>query len=199
MRSSIVQALEPSTVTLHAAECTSNYGYQRGMVHLPSRHYPSPLRTGRQSYSERRGELPGVPERGLGLSMFRTVGYLVDVAVRGAKVRPRLSRGSPLVDGTDELQALRLENPAGTLDVVHQKTGDRSPGEVGVLGIRGAEDLGLAAVRQPEEREFALLVFERESQGVPVEPHHLLVMLGAGADPHQALDNGVRSSLLTFT
>ena len=63
----------------------------------------------------------------------------------------------------------------------------------------GAEDLGLAAVWQPEERELAFLVFERESQGVPVEPHHLLVMLGAGADPYQALDNGVRSSLLKFT
>jgi len=66
-----------------------------------------------------------------------------------------------------------------------------------MLGVRGAEDLGLAAVWQPEERELALLVFERESQSVPVEPHHLLVMLGAGPDPHQALDESVHGSLLS--
>jgi hypothetical protein len=59
--------------------------------------------------------------------MFRYVGYLVDVAVRGAKVRPRLPRGFPLVYGTDELDALSLENPTGTLDVFHQETGDTSP------------------------------------------------------------------------
>ena len=68
--------------------------------------------------------------------MLRSVGYLVDVAVRGAKVRPRLPRGFPLVDGTDELDALRFENPAGTLDVFHQESGDRSSSEVGVLGSR---------------------------------------------------------------
>jgi hypothetical protein len=96
--------------------------------------------------------------------MLRSVGYLVDISVRGTEVRPRLPRGFPLVHGTDELDALRLENPAGTLDVFHQKTGDRSSSEVGVLGVRGTEDLGLAAVRQPEEREFSLLVLERVSQ-----------------------------------
>src|SRR5215210_176913 len=48
--------------------------------------------------------------------MFRFVGSLVDVALRGAKVRPRLPRGFPLVDGADELDSLRLEKPAGTLE-----------------------------------------------------------------------------------
>lgn len=96
--------------------------------------------------------------------MFRSVGYLVDVAVWGTEVRPRLARGFPLVYGTDELDALSLQNPAGTRNVFHQKTGDRSSSEVGVLGVRGTEDLGLAAVRQPEEREFSLLVLERVSQ-----------------------------------
>jgi hypothetical protein len=42
--------------------------------------------------------------------MFRSVGYLVDVAVWGTEVRPRLARGFPLVYGTDELDALRLDN-----------------------------------------------------------------------------------------
>jgi hypothetical protein len=75
--------------------------------------------------------------------MFRSVGYLVDVAVRGSEVRPRLPGRLPLVDGPDELDALGLETPAGTLDVVHQETGDRSRGEVSVLGVGGAEDLPL--------------------------------------------------------
>jgi hypothetical protein len=86
--------------------------------------------------------------------MFRSVGYLVDVAIRGAKVRPRLSCRCPYVDRADEPGALSLENPAGGFDVVHQETRDRSPGEVGVLGVRGAEDLSLAAIGQPEDREF---------------------------------------------
>jgi len=101
------------------------------------------------------------------------------------------------VYGTDELDALCLENLAGTLDIVHKETGDRSPSEVGVLGVGGAKDLRLAAIWQPEERELALLVFERESQGISVEPHHLFVMLRAGANPHQALDQSVHGSLLS--
>jgi len=45
-----------------------------------------------------------------------TARSFVDVAVKGTKVRPRLPRGFPLVDGTARLDALRLENLAGTLD-----------------------------------------------------------------------------------
>jgi hypothetical protein len=42
--------------------------------------------------------------------MFRALYYLVDVTVRGTKVRPRLSLRFPLVDGTDEFDALGFEN-----------------------------------------------------------------------------------------
>jgi hypothetical protein len=81
---------------------------------------------------------------------------LVDVAIRGPKVRPRLPRGFPLVDGADELDAFRLQILAGALDVVDEKPGNRSRGEVGVLGVRGAVDLRLAAVGQLEDRKLAL-------------------------------------------
>jgi hypothetical protein len=77
-------------------------------------------------------------------------------------MRPSLSRRFPLVDGPDELYALGLETPTGTLDVVHQETGDWSRAEVSVLGVGGAEDLRLAAVWQHEERELSLFVLEPE-------------------------------------
>jgi hypothetical protein len=94
------------------------------------------------------------PKLSLGLLVFRALYYLVDVTVRRTKVRPCLSRGFPLVDGTDELDAFSLENPPATLDVVDQETRDRSLTEVGVLGVGGAEDFRLAAVGEPEAREL---------------------------------------------
>jgi hypothetical protein len=39
-------------------------------------------------------------------------------------------------------------------------------------------------------------VLEWEPQDIPVEIPHLLVMFGAGADPHQALDEIVHGSPL---
>jgi hypothetical protein len=52
------------------------------------------------------------------------------------------------------------------LGVVDAKRGDRSRGEVGVLGARGAEDLRLAAVGGLEDRGLILLAIERETQGI---------------------------------
>jgi hypothetical protein len=75
--------------------------------------------------------------------MLRSVGYLVDVAVRGTKVRQRLSCRFPLVDGADELDAFRLQTLAGALDVVDEKPDDRPLGEVSVLGVRGAKTSAL--------------------------------------------------------
>src|SRR5687768_16188262 len=47
----IVRAAEPTKVTVHAAEDTSNRCDRHGPVHLPSRHFPGPRRTSRQSRS----------------------------------------------------------------------------------------------------------------------------------------------------
>jgi hypothetical protein len=57
------------------------------------------------------------------------------------KVRPCLPRGFPRLDRADELHTFRLEPLASGFDVVHEKPDDRSRGDVGVLGVRGAEDL----------------------------------------------------------
>jgi hypothetical protein len=59
------------------------------------------------------------------------------------------------MNGTDELDALRFEDPAGTLGIIHQETYDRSLRKVGMIGVGEAEDLSLTAVWQPEERELA--------------------------------------------
>jgi hypothetical protein len=68
------------------------------------------------------------------------------------------------VDGSDELDAICLHELAGAPDVVDEEPDDRSRGEVGVLGVGGAEDLRLAAVRKLEDRELALFMIERETQ-----------------------------------
>ena len=73
-------------------------------------------------------------------------------------MRPRLPRGFPLVDGADELDASRLQSLARALDVIDEEPGDRSRGEVRMLGVGGAEDLRLAAVRQPEDRKLAIFM-----------------------------------------
>ena len=52
-----------------------------------------------------------------------------------------------------------------------------------MLGVRWAEDLSLAPVGQPEDREPAVLVLEREPKDISVEPYHLLVMVGTRAGP----------------
>ena len=62
------------------------------------------------------------------------------------------------MDGADELDAFRLQTLASRLDVFDEKPDDWSPGEVSVLSVRGAEDLRLAAVRQPEDRKLAIFM-----------------------------------------
>jgi hypothetical protein len=99
------------------------------------------------------------------------------------------------VDGADKLDAIRLHDLSDAPDVFDEEPDDRFRGEVGVLGVRGAEDLRLAAVRKLEDRELAFFVIEGETQGIPVKSHHLLVVLGTSADPSQALDECVHRFL----
>ncbi len=69
-----------------------------------------------------------------GYRYVETVGSHLD---RAAEVRAKL-----------DARGLKASSSHVSLavDVVHQETGDRSRGEVGVLGVGGAEDLSLAAI-----------------------------------------------------
>ena len=100
---------------------------------------------------------------------------------------PSLTGGPPVVHGADEFGADLLQLGSGHLDVVHNEASDGTGGEVPVSGIAGPEDLHPGAVREAEDGEIRLRVIEGEPQPVPIERHHLLVRLGADAQPSDAL------------
>src|SRR4028118_1280709 len=81
-----------------------------------------------------------------------------------------------------------LQLGAGLFDVLHEEPGDRAGGEVRVGPIRGAEDLDLAAVGQPEDREVRLFVLRGQAHRLPEEPRRGLELFGPGSQPPDTPD-----------
>ena len=112
----------------------------------------------------------------------RILGELVDVAIWRAEVHPCpalvFNRMKNLDTASAELAGRRI-------DIVHQKSDNRSGREVTVHLTAGSEDFHFATVRQLEYPKLWKVKVRLQTEDVSKELDRLLKVVGPGTDPSE--------------
>ena len=111
----------------------------------------------------------------------RILGELVDVAIWRAEVHPRIS--ALVFNLMENLNTASPELAGRRIDIVHQKSDDRSGREVTVHLTAGSKDFYFAAVGQLEHPKFWKIKVRSKAEDVSKEPNRLLKVVRTGTDP----------------
>ena len=111
----------------------------------------------------------------------RILGELVDVAIWRAEVHPRIP--ALVFNLMENLDTASPELAGRRVDIVHQKSDNRSGREVTVHLTAGSEDFHFAAVRQLEYAKLWKIKVRLETEDVSKELDRLLKVVGTGTNP----------------